>query len=124
MADGSSFNKSERLLNSADYKRVFDDVRFKSADNHFTVLATSNIPDNARLGIIIAKKNIRRAVRRNHIKRVIRESFRHHKACLTGMDIIVLTRSGALEAPNPLLFRSLEKHWRRLTKQHAKASSS
>ncbi|MEM7018072.1 MAG: ribonuclease P protein component [Pseudomonadota bacterium] len=119
-----SFDKSHRLLNSADYKQVFDNVQFKSADNQFTALATVSKSCNTRVGIIVAKKHVRRATQRNQIKRVIRESFRHHKPCLTGMDIIILARSGALSKPNQALFKSLAKHWQRLIKQHEKASFS
>lgn len=39
----------------------------------------------------ITKKNVRKAVRRNHIKRIIREAFRTRKNQLTGLDIVVLT---------------------------------
>jgi ribonuclease P protein component len=49
--------------------------------------------DQARLGIIIAKQHVKKAVDRNAIRRVIRESFRHHKDRLKGLDIIVLLRS-------------------------------
>lgn len=68
----------------------------------------------ARLGLAIAKKHVKLAVGRNRIKRVIRDSFRHHQQLLMGLDLVVLTRTGAVDQPNKRLFSSLEAHWKRL----------
>ncbi len=43
----------------------------------------------ARLGMIIAKRFAVRATTRNTIKRVIRESFRHHRLNLPAADYLV-----------------------------------
>jgi ribonuclease P protein component len=48
---------------------------------------------HARLGMVIAKHHIKRAVDRNQLKRVIRASFRQWQDSLKGLDIIVLVRS-------------------------------
>ena len=67
--------------------------------------------DIARLGLAISKKNCRHASGRNRIKRVVRESFRHHKVELTGLDIVVLNQPGCGAASNDSLFDSLARHW-------------
>jgi len=77
----------------------------------FTVLCRANEDDEARLGLAIAKKHCRLATDRNRIKRVIRESFRRHKAALAGLDIVVLNRPAAAQTDNEQLFKCLEKHW-------------
>ena len=44
------------------------------------------------MGLAISKKNISTAVRRNKIKRTIRESFRHHKNILKDVDVVVTNK--------------------------------
>lgn len=56
-------------------------------------LHKSNQKDHARLGIIVGKRYAKKAVQRNQLRRIIRESFRQHKESLKGLDIIVLLRS-------------------------------
>lgn len=78
------------------------------------MLAIRNELQHARLGLAIAKKTIRRAVDRNLIKRVIRESFRIQQRDLGTIDIVVLARKEALEVPSIQLRSSLQKHWKKL----------
>lgn len=68
----------------------------------------------ARLGLAVAKKHLRRAVARNRIKRLIRESFRHHRQALAGLDLVVLVKPGIDAADNRSLHASLARHWKRL----------
>lgn len=50
----------------------------------------------ARLGLVIPKRLARRAVLRNLIKRLARESFRHLAHRLPGVDIVVRLAAPAL----------------------------
>ena len=72
--------------------------------------------DTARLGLAVAKKRLKRAVDRNRIKRLIRESFRQHRAILGGLDIVVLVKAGIEQADNRALLRALQRHWRHLSR--------
>jgi ribonuclease P protein component len=63
----------------------------------------------------ISRKIARSAVARNRIKRIVRESFRHHQSRLGGMDWVVMGRSGIAQQENAVLFASLQRHWQRLT---------
>lgn len=54
-------------------------------------LASRNDLGFNRLGLVISKKNLPRAVDRNRVKRVIRESFRTRQ--LPGLDVVALARS-------------------------------
>jgi ribonuclease P protein component len=85
-----SFPASERLLN----KQQFDQV-FKSRKKLFSKAANLFFCRNeckyARLGVITSKRNQKRAVDRNLIRRHCRELFRRHKHLYPGFDIVVLT---------------------------------
>lgn len=113
------FPHSARLTHQKDFQRVFDHAT-KSGDPCFTVLFTGNQQDYPRLGLAITKKVAKRAVDRNRIKRIVRESFRLNQHRLGRVDIVVLARSKAIETANQQLFASLEKHWNRLEQYQAK----
>ncbi|MBL6985542.1 MAG: ribonuclease P protein component [Methylobacter sp.] len=108
-----SFPPQLRLKKPAEYKKVFAKP-VKSSDQYFTLLAIRNDFDHPRLGLAIAKKNIRKAVQRNLIKRTVRENFRIKQHKLGNIDIVVLARREAVDAPLDLLRKSLERHWLKL----------
>jgi len=116
-----SFSQQLRLKKPAEYKNVFANP-VKSSDTYFTLLATRNDFDHPRLGLAIAKKSIKKAVHRNMIKRTVRENFRIKQQSLGGIDIVVLARKEAIDAPAELLRKSLEKHWLRLVSRCASCS--
>jgi ribonuclease P protein component len=118
--DDFSFPPERRLKTPADYKKVFAKP-VKSSDNYFTLLAIQNDVDYSRLGLAIAKKNIKKAVHRNIIKRTVRENFRLQEN-LGSIDIVVLARREAIGVPLELLRKSLEKHWLRLVTRCASHS--
>lgn len=104
------FPRAARLLKASQFRQVFQRAR-RAADQHFTILARENGSHAARLGLAISKKQARRAVDRNRLKRLIRESFRHHKDDLHGLDLVVMARARALKAGNQELFAALDKLW-------------
>lgn len=109
--DVPAFPRPNRLNSAAGFERVFKHAK-RSADKFFTVLYCNNDVGYPRLGLAIAKKRVRRAVARNRLKRIIRDSFRHAKSQLLGVDIVIMAREQAECAINRDLFASLEQHWR------------
>jgi ribonuclease P protein component len=107
------FPRAARLLKASQFRRVFQRAR-RVYDQNFTILARTNGEQPSRLGLAISKKQARRAVDRNRLKRLVRESFRHHKAALHGLDIVVMARSHALTRSNRELSEALERLWRSL----------
>jgi ribonuclease P protein component len=67
---------------------------------------------HARLGLIVGRRAAARAVARNRLKRLLRESFRTRSATLPALDVVFrVTRSPSGEAE----FReALEGAWRRI----------
>lgn len=110
------FSRRDRLLKPLQFQSVFRRPT-RSIDRYFKVLARENEANRHRLGLAVAKKTCRRAVDRNRIKRIIRESFRHHligKPENGTMDFVVMSRHETVTVGNHVLHESLERHWQKL----------
>ncbi|MFO1422986.1 MAG: ribonuclease P protein component [Candidatus Competibacteraceae bacterium] len=118
MADGARFPRRARLTGRNAFAHVFAQP-VKSGDRYFTVLARPNALAYPRLGLAVSRKVAKSAVARNRIKRIARDSFRHHQAWLGGLDCVVMGRVGLTEPDNAVLFASLRRHWRRLAQSCA-----
>ena len=108
-----TFPHTAKLLEPDHYRRVFDSPEYKVSSSAFLVRAIPGATQSSRLGVVVAKKNIRRAVRRNRIKRLVREQFRHHPFD-EAIDLVVLARSGADRMDNPRVWQELDRLWRAL----------
>ncbi len=109
-----SFTRELRLLTPTHFSYVFADA-IPAPSKHITILARKNIQtDQARLGITIAKNRVRKAHDRNRLKRVIRESFRHHQHFLPNVDIIVIGKSNLDTLSNQEFNELLNKLWIKL----------
>lgn len=117
--DRNHLGRNQKLLQSGEFKRVFDQADYKVGSPVFLLLARDNELGHARLGLVVGKKNARLAVSRNRIKRQVRESFRLWQHRLPPVDIIFLARKGAGELPRHELRQQLERAWSRLVKQAA-----
>lgn len=113
-----SFPRSQRLLNAKDYAWVFADASIRASNQHCLILSRPNHTEQARLGLIIAKKHIRLAVQRNRIKRIARESFRQQHQ-LPPINAIVLARKGLDNLDNQQLRRCFDSLWKKI-RQKAK----
>ncbi|MDM3870780.1 ribonuclease P protein component [Porticoccus sp. W117] len=111
------FSRAKRLLNGPQFQRVFDGAECKVGHSHLLLLAAPNSLDHPRLGLVIAKKNVRHAVDRNKVKRVARECFRHSQLALGPLDIIVLARRGIGELDNSQLHKLFENAFKRLSRK-------
>jgi ribonuclease P protein component len=112
----SRFQRHKRLLTASDYQRVFQHPQ-KSSGKALTVLARASGCESARLGLAIPRKKIRRAVDRNRVKRLIRESFRRHQDLLRGLDVVVIGRSDLVKKNTQEVFECLENHWRQVSER-------
>jgi ribonuclease P protein component len=108
------FGRKLRLLTASDYKAVFDAADYKVSSAQLLVLAINTGHTDPRLGLVISKKNIRFAVQRNRVKRLIRESYRKHQLQLCGLDIVVLARKGLDQQDNSAITKITDKLWQDL----------
>ncbi|WP_152205820.1 ribonuclease P protein component [Marinobacter changyiensis] len=111
-----AFPRSSRLLTPRDYSEVFSDVQLRVPHKHFLILAKPNALGHARVGLVFSKKNLKHAVQRNRVKRLVRETFRHQPD-MPPLDIIVLSRQGLANIDNPELNLMLADLWQRLIRK-------
>lgn len=78
----------------------------------------------ARLGLAVSKKQARRAVDRNRLKRVIREQFRRRRTALPPLSLVVMIRSSAAKASNLELSDALAVLFERIASQDGKRSGA
>jgi ribonuclease P protein component len=89
-----SFPKSIKILNRSDYVNANRSGR-RIHTKYFTVILKQNGLGSTRLGVIVSKKT-GNAVKRNRVKRLIRELFRLNKSRFPqGYDIVIAAKRGA-----------------------------
>ncbi|MBK7473880.1 MAG: ribonuclease P protein component [Betaproteobacteria bacterium] len=82
--------KSSRLNDSKVFVRLLSGRR--RAGDCLEIAVGKNAVERARLGIIVGKKNLPRAVDRNTLKRIVREAFRERRSELPPCDIMIRLR--------------------------------
>jgi len=107
------FGPEARLHSPPEFRQVFSSGR-KHVSDGLVVIAAPGGTSRSRLGLALAKKRIRRAVDRNRVKRVIRESFRHARYRLPHTDVVVLARSKTATMSNAVLAEQLATIWQRI----------
>jgi len=101
--------KNSRLLTKADYNTVFS-KSVKVSNSLFLILIHKTSNPYSRLGLVISKKVDKRAVQRNRIKRIIRESFRNTDFEVH-CDYAVLARGNISSLSNKEIFDSINYLW-------------
>ena len=99
MSSTGRFRRSDRLLDSRDYRRVSRRNQ-RAASRYFVVLrarprAENDDSQRMRLGITVSRK-VGNSVARNYIKRNVREWFRSARIGLDACDLVVIARRDAV----------------------------
>ncbi|MAS41062.1 MAG: ribonuclease P protein component [Porticoccaceae bacterium] len=113
---GNRFPRSRRLLKSSEFQAVFAAAEQRVSHRYYLLLARTTMGPGPRLGLVVARKNIRLATRRNRIKRVARETFRQQAPGLGSVDVLFLPRRGMDVLPPDRQTRLLREAWRTLAK--------
>lgn len=108
-----NFPRSHRLATQQDYKSVFDQSN-KVSRREFLVLFKQNQKSHARLGLVIGKRYLKRAVDRNKTKRILRESFRQYQEKLIGFDVIVIAKQQGKNTTKQKLREGIDQLWEKL----------
>ena len=101
--------KHQRLLNKADFNGVFS-KSVKVSNAFFLILIHKTSTPYSRLGLVISKKVDKRAVQRNRVKRICRETFRKF-VFESHCDYVVLARPNITKNSNKDLTLSLNQLW-------------
>lgn len=116
------FTPAQRLVAGKQFEAAYKGGRRKG-DALFGVIALPNDQPQGRLGMAVSIKACGNAVRRNLVRRVIRNTFRECQYPLAGLDIVVNARPGAKTATNPDMVSSLERLFRQLAGTPRRAPS-
>ena len=104
---------TDSLKNNTDFKNVYSKGKSK-ANRFFIMYVFENSTDKNRIGVSVSKK-VGNSVIRHRIKRLVKESYRlHEKMFNSGLDIVVIARSGAAD----LGFYNVESALLHLSKLH------
>ena len=110
-----SLKKAERISKRPDFVRLSKCGRRIHRD-HFIVAYCGNSLGNLRLGVT-ASKRVGRAVIRNRVKRLVRESFRVNKALFDDTyDINIIAKTGAANLSFQEINQTLESIFREISK--------
>ncbi|MEO8779105.1 MAG: ribonuclease P protein component [Rhodanobacter sp.] len=105
--------RAARLLRPGDFAALRTSSG-RAGGRCFHMRYRDNELGRARLGLAISKRVSKRAVERNRIKRLVRESFRRVRHQLPPVDLMVMARELAAGVPGPELLRELEGIWKKL----------
>ena len=72
----------------------------KISATYLSLFFQKNAFNHPRIGVIIAKKNIKNACERNRLKRIAKESFRLNQKHLDAFDIILMVYKNADQLSN------------------------
>lgn len=117
--DVATFPRSVRLRAPTQFQATFSQGRrisatlFRLHARPAETFLTDTVQLSARLGISISKRVAARAVERNRIKRIARDSFRRCRTQLPPGDYVLLAQRDAAGAPSEALRVALASLWQR-----------
>jgi ribonuclease P protein component len=107
------FRSNQRVLKSKDFRKI-SQVGTRVFVKDFLAVVSNAHTDIGRIGITVSKKCSKKAVERNRIKRLVRESYRLNADCLQTKDVVVIAKVHTSEKPNPVLSSELNRLWKKV----------
>lgn len=115
------FPVERRIRTAKQYQQVFSQ-RKRIMGPFYSLCYKAVSQKRPHLGVIVSKRNVKRAVGRNKLKRLAREQFRQQQSLLAEFDIVLIGRKQADQATNQELIECLNKLFANLVKR-SKSSS-
>ena len=88
----SGLTRAQRLTKRAEFDSVLQDADIRLTRYPVRLVAKANTFGFARLGLTVSKKNVRVAVHRNRVKRLLREWFRVNGEHFRSYDVVLFVR--------------------------------
>ncbi len=107
-----SFPRAARLTKAAEFAALRGGQRLSC--RHFHAEFRQNTLMTSRLGLVVSKRVSKRAVDRNRLKRIARDSFRRWRERLPCVDLVLIPRASAVPIAGRNLLLDLDTLWRRL----------
>jgi len=114
-----SLPRQHRLTDKRAFREIFEKPSVAS-DPCFKIMARPNDQSCSRLGMAVSRKVDRRAVQRNRLKRLIRESFRQYidsGPTVVNADFMVLPRPLAVSISHEEVFARLARLWEQVSRK-------
>ena len=107
------FTKQERLRKKKEFEKVFQEGKVLK-NGKLVLYVMPNSLGVSRLGLVVSKK-VGNAVRRNRVKRLLREAYRLNKHLLkASVDVVVIPRHSL---PSDVKFSHIESGFIKLLAQ-------
>lgn len=97
MSDKLSFLYKNHIRDKATFNAVFSSRKRINASVGVLRFVRNEL-GYSRLGIIVSKRNVRLAVTRNKLRRMIKEQFRLHQVKNSGYDVVFVVYKQANDA--------------------------
>lgn len=117
------FPTSCRLLSKPDFDRVFNNRTASARARGLLALYVENQSGTARLGMTVARKNMGSAVRRNRIRRQLRDAFRRARPDLPNCDIVVIVRKDIKSISEDQWYGLCQQLFQRIIASHRNGTS-
>ena len=118
------FTLQHRLSGRVAFENVMKTPLHRLGADVFLLIPQGNTLTHGRLGIIVAKKNVKKATRSNWVKRKCREYFRCNQHKVGHFDIVLLARKGIADLSHDELTQRLDVVWKKLAKYGRLSSSA
>jgi ribonuclease P protein component len=103
------FPKTARLRRRAEFLRVQGTGRKLHTDSFLVFVLPRSESGPTRMGVTVSRK-IGGAVRRNRVKRLVREAFRRYRLLFpTGLDLVFIAKKSAVDVDYDQVVQEIER---------------